>query len=196
MKTYEETKTTTKPRLEISYDEMAESPREWSNLGYFITVDSNYHSPDRHDFFEEVVRDTGQEAESLEEHIKMIKKAINELGEEKVIAIYPVNKYEHSGVSYSLGTAFGFDYSNNGFYIVTDKSQKEIGTVKKDFEKVIRQEIETYNQYANGQVYCFSFFDEDGAFENGCSGFYDINDIKDHLPDEWKDEDLDEYIIN
>lgn len=62
MKTYKET--IEKPRLVIKYDEYSESPREWSNLGYFITVDRNYNSPDKHEILRNIVEKTGEEASS------------------------------------------------------------------------------------------------------------------------------------
>ena len=192
MKTY--TTTTEKPRLVISYDMYETSPRSDSNLGYFITVDQKYHSPDDHDTMESIVRETGQVATSLEEHIKMIKKEIEDQVQEKVIAIYPVVKYEHGGVVYRLGTQHGFDYSNNGFYIITDKTQKELGTPKKLFEQVIKGELETYTSWVNGEVYQFMLYDEQGNIIDSCGGIYDIEHIKEYLSDEWKDEKLQEYI--
>ena len=192
MKTYN--KTIEAKRLEITHDENAESPREWDNLGYMITVDSRYNSPDSNELIESIVRDTGSEAESLEEHVMMIKEAIEEDSNEKVLAIYPVTKYEHGGIVYSLGEKHGFDYSNNGFYIVTDKTAEVLGTKRKDFVKVIEQEIETYNSWVNGEMYCFTLYDSKGDFEDSCCGFYNIEDIREHLPEEWKDEDLSEYI--
>ena len=138
--------------------------------------------------------ESGEEAESQAEHIKLIKAMTAEIIKEKVIAIYPITKYEHSGVSYSLGTAHGFDYSNNGFYIITEKTAKEIGIKAKDFEKVIREELEWYNSWANGECYKFTLYDSKGEIEDSCCGFYSVEDIKDYLPKEWKKEDLSDYI--
>jgi len=150
MKTYK--KTIEKTCLEIQYDEDCESPREWSNLGYFITVDSRYNSPDKNKELEDIIKETGEEATSQENHMEMIKTDYEwENSENKVIAIYPISKYEHSGISYSLGTAHGFDYSNNGFYIITTETQKEMGTKKKDFERVI---IIKYREWVNNEDMC------------------------------------------
>ena len=164
MKTYKQTIESN--RLVIEYDDNAESPREWSNLGYFITVDSNYISPDNIQWLYDIVKETGEEAGSQEEHIEFIKKRINEISDEKVVAIYPITKYEHSGISYSLGNRFGFDYSNNGFYIITDKTAKEIGVKKKNFEKITSQEIEAYTQWLNGEIYRFTLYDDNGEVED------------------------------
>lgn len=195
MKTIEKTTTQTINQLKITYDEHGESPREWSNLGYFITCDNNYRSPDNVQYLQDIIRETGQEATSQEDHMDLIKKSYVSLGYEgKIIAIYPIVKYEHSGVVYSLGTKHGFDYSNNGFYIITDKQQGEYKTPKKDFETIIKQELEVYNKYANGEVYAYALFDDAGEIVDSCGGFYDIEDIRENLPEEWKDETLSDYI--
>ena len=194
MKTYK--KTIEKTCLDIQYDEGCESPRSWSNLGYFITVDSRHNSPDKHEQLEQFVKDTGEEATSQEEHIRMIKEDYEwENSEEKIIAIYPIVKYEHGGVAYSLGTSHGFDYSNNGFYIVTTESQKETGVLEKDFEKCIKQELKSYNQYVNGEMLMFILYDKNGEVVDSCGGFYDIEDMREYLPKEWNKEDLSEYLI-
>jgi len=196
MKTYIKTTTTTiEPRLKIEYDTDSESPREWTNLGYFITQDRNYYSPDKNEELQRWIKSTGEEATSQAEHIDCIKDWFKMNTTEKVLAIYPVNKYEHSGVVYSLGSAFGFDYSNNGFYIITDKTQKEVGTKKKDWERVIKDELATYNKYANGEVYRFELYAKNGELKDSCGGFYEVEDIKECLPKEWKNVDLTEYVV-
>ena len=191
MKTYE--RTIKAPLLEIRHDENGVSPRNDDNLGYFISVDRSYYSPDDHDTLVSIVKETGGEARNQEEHIRMIKKEVEDQVQEKVLAIYPITKYEHGGVNYSLGRTSGFDYSANGFYIVTDKTAEVTGVSKENFEKVIKEELNIYNKYANGEVYCYTLFDEDGEVQDSCGGFYDIEDIKEQLPKEWEDVDLEEY---
>ena len=195
MKIYTKTRTTEEPRLVIEYDGDSESPREWSNLGYFITVDRDYHSPDKNETLERIVKDTGDEAGSCEKHMKLIKKAYEEETDEKVYAIYPICKYEHSAVSYSLGTKHGFDYSNNGFYIITEQGLKEIGVRKnkKAIEKFITNELDVYTKWCNGEVYQFTLYDDQGEIEDSCGGFYDIESIREYLPKEWDKEDLNDY---
>lgn len=195
MKTIE--KTIRVPQLVIKYDTGTDSPREWSNLGYFLTIENNYESPDVITQLLDIVQESSEQVSSTAEHMEHITKLINnsDFGE-KVLAIYPINRYEHGGVVYSLGEKHGFDYSNCGFYIVTDKTAKELGIKAKDYEKVIKQELEVYNSYANGSVYRFYLYDQDGELEDSCGGFYELDDIKDHLPDEWKDENLNEYFEN
>jgi hypothetical protein len=194
MKTYTKTAITTEPLLVIEHDEDSTSPREWSNLGYFITVDSRYDSPDKSVVLENIVKSTGMGATSQADHIAMIIEEIENTTEENVLAIYPIVKYEHGGVVYRLGSASGFDYSNNGFYIITDKTQKEVGVKKKDFEKVIKEELEVFNKWCNGDIYRFTLYKDNGELEDSCSGFYSVEEIRDSLPKEWKKEDLSVYV--
>lgn len=195
MKTFKEV--VEKSRLEIYHDQDGESPREWSNLGKFITIDSRCSSPDKDETLISIVKETGQYATSQENHIELITEEIEDLGD-KVLYITPICKYEHSGISYSIGTKHGFDYSNNGFYIVTENTLKQEGfeplSSDKEYEERISSEIETYNQWANGDVYGFTLYDESGENEDSCGGFYSIEDIKEHLPEEFQDEDLEEYL--
>ncbi len=194
MKTYQET--INRPRLLIQHAEYTQSPREWSNLGYFLTKDSRYNSPDGTDNpLYEIMLEAEQDANNAEEHMSLMKKMAKKQGI-TIIAIFPVVKYEHGMVNYKLGIIHGWDYSNNGFYIITKESQEELGISKKDFIKTIEQELEVYNQYANGQVYEFILYNEKGEQEDACTGFYEIDEIKDHLPDEWQNEKMSEYCID
>ena len=195
MKTY--TKTIEGLRLVIRHDEDAESPREWENLGHFITCESRYNSPDDNEDLKSLIQNLGDEAESVKDHVKKIKEEMPHNGYGKVLYIYPVYKYEHGGVAYHRGTAHGFDYSNCGFYIVTDKTiPGYLKEAQSDaIEYVIDSELETYTKWVNGEVYEFTLYDEDGNVENSCGGFYDVEDIREYLPDEWKDEDLTQYMV-
>lgn len=200
MKTYTKTIEETKPRLVIKYDNDTESPREWSNLGYFITCDSRHSSPDRHEDYEGIIRATGDIANSVESHMAWIKKEIKANCGDKVLAIYPVTKYEHGGIVYRLGTMHGFDCSNNGFYIVTDKSLKASGYTTKNikergYEAIIKAEIDVYNKWVNGNVYWFELFDENGDSLDSCGGYYSLEDIRHDLPAEWKNDDLSDYLV-
>lgn len=200
MKTYKQT--IERPCLVIEYDQDPLTPRDFDgNLGYFITVDRDYRSPDNNETIQQIVKDTGDLVSSQQDHIKRIKKEIKSQLDEKVIYIWPVVKYEHTSINYSLGTKHGFDYSNNGFYIVTDKTLEKIYNrentpTKKQLEKQIQAEINLYNKYVNGDIYQFALYDENGDFEDSCCGFYDIEDIREYLPEEYKNENLKDYFIN
>lgn len=194
-KTYK--KTNIENRLKISCDLDAENPRKsvYSNLGYFITVDREYNSPDDNPILQKIIEETGDYAKNQKEHIYLIKKEFEKKTNEKILEIYPVCKFEHSCIYYKLGTFKGFDYSNNGFYIVTEKTNEEIGAKKEDFEEIIIQELKNYNNWINGEFYKFILLDENGEFEDCCGGFEDLESIRQCLPEIYKNDDLTQYII-
>lgn len=195
MKTYKKTIVQELPQLQIFHDEYAESPRTFQdNLGYFITCEKRHNSPDDNEDMKSMIQNLGDESSSLEEHMAKIKEEFPINFNEKVIAIYPVNRFEHGNVNYTLGVKKGFDYSNSGFYIVTDKTQKVLGTPKKLFEKVIKQELEEYTAWCNGEVYRYELYDNQGNLLDSQGTFYSLEDIKWNLPKTWSDEDLSDYI--
>ena len=192
MKTF--TKEVQELRLQIRHDDMAESPRLYDDvLGYFVTKERNRFSPDMGMEAEDIVVSTGEEANSQQEHMDMIKAAIEKTGE-KVQAIYPIVKYEHGGVKYMLSARQGFDYSNCGFYIVTDKTNV-MDEPKAEFEKIIQAELDLFNAWVNGEIYRFTLFNEDGEETDSCGGFVNIEDIRAHLPKDWSSEKLEDYIV-
>lgn len=191
-KTY--TTTIEKPRLEVWYDQHCESPRSDTNLGYFITCEQRYMSPDRNEDMEFIVRETSEMASNQEEHIKLIAERFADDLDEQVLWIYPICRYEHSAVKYYRGTGKGFDSSNCGFYIITAESLKEYGEHSKPIEALIDGELEAYTAYANGEVYGFTEYNDKGEMIESVGGFYELDDMKDYLGKEWKDENLYDYI--
>lgn len=192
MKTYK--KTIEVKMLEIWNDDFCESPRTDTNSGYFITVDSSYSSPDKNETLERIIKQTAEEADNREDHRNKIIERIQEETGEKVIALYDIYKHQHSNIVYRRGLSRGFDYSNNGFYIVTDETQKATGIKKEDLEKSIDQELEMYSAWVNGEVYQYCLYDEQGNEIDRCSGFYSLDDIKSELPEDWQDEDMQDYL--
>lgn len=190
-----------KPRLEIYIDNFARNPREdRTNLGYFYTADNKTISPDGTDSeIYNIMVKTGDEADNAGRHMELMKSRIEQETGEKVLAIYPVYKHEHGNTVYRRGTAHGFDDSNNGFYIVTDKSAEETGADPKDFENWIDQELEVYTNWANGEVYGVRLFDEDGEEFDGQGELYSLEDVRAGFPPDfaeaYKDDDLTQYIV-
>lgn len=187
MKTYK--KEIESPRLVIRYDAEAESPREWDNLGEWVQISRNYESPDKR--FVDIVKETSEEAENATDHVRRIKERIEEEGE-KVLFIFPVSMYDHSGVAYHLGEWNGWDYSCNGFYIVLENEEtKEMSEEK--VKESIKGEISVYNDWAIGSVYMYQLFDENGKSDEWKGGFYSLEEIKEDLPQEWENEDMEDY---
>lgn len=182
------------PRLVIEYDTDGMSPRDCDNLGYFVTVERNYLSPDNDEQLKSIIESTQYDVNNADEHAEAIQKEFEEATGEKVLLIVPVYRYEHGAVMYKRGTNSGWDSSNCGFYIVTQKSADVLGTPPELFEKVIDGELEEYTKYANGEMYAFTLYDEHGEHEDSCAGFYELEDIREHLPEEFKNEDLQDYL--
>ena len=61
-------------------------------------------------------------------------------------------------------------------------------------KEVIKQELETYNQWCSGEIYQFILYDKQGEFIDSCCGFYSIEEIRQYLPKEWDKVDLEEYL--
>lgn len=195
MKTFK--KTIEEPRLKVFYDGDYENPRnENDNLGYFITCEKRRESPDGNEDIKSLIQNLASESNSTDEHIEKIKAEFPSNFSEEVIAIYPVNRFEHGNVVYSRGKASGFDYSNCGFYIITNKTLERYGRHAKPDEALIDGELEEYTAWVNGEIYGFTLYDEQGEVVDGCTGFYDLEAIQMELPKEWAGEDMRDYLTN
>ncbi len=198
MLTYTKVEARTYPRLEIAYDLLAESPRRLNeNLGYFITAEGKYESPDENDVLIDIVKQAS-DATCVEEHMENIKSLLKDINE-TVLYITPIVRYEHGDITYSRGVKNGFDYSNCGFYIITDKTCEDFDTIKKEIDVYIDIVLKAYNTYANGEIYTFNLYDEDGELYETASDIYSLEEIINNMSEEdaleWKDEDLTDYLI-
>jgi len=190
-------KCTDEPKLEVYYDAYPSSPREDSTLGVLV-LDRHSIDPDNRPDITRIVHDTQYKAKNFEDHEKLIAEAIDMLIGDKVIEVFQVCKCEHGSVKYSLGSCGGWDCGNSALYVVLESTLKELGLEKISVEQMeysITGELEAFTQWANGEIYGFTLYDDNGNIVDNMSGFYDTHDIKEYLPDEWKHEDLDEYII-
>lgn len=165
-----ETETYKEHEIEIKYDESPESPREWDNL-----CEIHYHSDSY------TLGDTNWRND-IEGYEAMLKEAKRNRD-----IIIPMYVYIHSGVALSLSSFHGklaqghaeFDSGRAGTVIIRRKAILENWggkiVTKKLREKAYRVaegEIETFTQYASGEVYGY-VIDED---EDSCWGFYSVKD--------------------
>lgn len=206
MKTYD--KVTTFPRLVIQYDQDSETPRADDNVGLLFTIENRSKSPDGTDHpLYDVMVETGNEAKDTNDHMERMRARASELFQASapkdgnshdedlhIIEIYPVYKYEHGNVVYRRGVAGGFDYSNCGFYVVTAQRQAGTTWTAESTAEAVDAELATYTQWCNGEIYGFTLYDEQGEEIDACWGFYDLEAIRDNLPEDWKDEDLTKYL--
>lgn len=159
-------------KVAVQYDMNPDSPREWDNLG---TIYSNHrwYDPDGHSI-EEV----------MDEYENKLSKDF--LAENIYLPVYG---YEHSGMSISTGRGYPFnDRWDSGLFgiiaVSKDKIRKEYGcgrVSKKLREKVLdilRAEVETLNQYFNGEVYSYAVEDRNGDIVESCCGYYSYKDCE------------------
>ena len=148
-----------------------ESPREWDNLGkLFIKTRSVYNT------------------ECTEEDVK------------KAPVRLQVYKYEHSGIALSTSNASypfndPWDSCLAGYIIAKREdilkefnAKRLTAKLKDKVVEILKNEIEIYSQYIDGEVYGFKVFsgiddgvpdeeiEEVGTEEDSCWGFYSVQD--------------------
>lgn len=91
--------------------------------------------------------------------------------------VLPLGLIDHSGISMYVGGGAhpmdpgGWDSGIVGFIFDTAKTREQIGTPVDSIEKVLRQEVELYDQYLTGQVYSYTVEDEEENTVDSCGGF-------------------------
>lgn len=156
--------------INIYYDTIPESPREWDNLGTFYTA-HRYYRPEKefneHFDFDEVCDERpGDLRESF------LKKYI-------ALNLY---LYDHSGLAVSSGP-FACRWDSGWFGIVAvsiEKVKKEYGwkvltaARRRKIEGYLQGEIDTYDNYLRGEVYGYRITpadDKDNVLES-CWGYF------------------------
>lgn len=155
--------------LKIIYDECAESPREWDNLGTMVCFHRRYNLGDKHNF-----------------------SSPDEIPEARITL--PLYLYDHSGITMSTSPfSCPWDSGQVGVIYLTDEKIKAEGLGDRTDEELIKYlvgEVETYDQYLRGDVYgyvvtkdntcehcehteeeeidsCWGFFGTEAAIEEG-----------------------------
>ena len=170
--------------VQVENDDWAENPREWSNLWNILTWTSRYDSIDSNQYrdLEEFLLDNLTEKQlrnlykgnpSAKEFFERIQKRFYDLG----YLVEPISKYEHSGVSYSVGVSQGWDVGVVGLAMVNiDDVKKEYEAtvlskgLKEKIHAILDSELDTYNSWANGYVYTVSLLDFDGNVVDSLGG--------------------------
>lgn len=153
--------------INVRCDNIAESPREWDNLGTITAWHRNYNlSDERHNY----------DVETFVEEVVNDKNTIS----------LPLYIYEHGGIALSTAPfSCRWDSGQVGWiHVSKDKIRKEYGVTritKKVLErvlKVLESEVDTYGKYVNGEVYGFEILDADGEYIDSCWGFIGDSDDK------------------
>lgn len=181
--------------IEIVADDVAESPREWDNVGKMVCQHRRYHLGDEqyennyanswkewfaYHVLENYVLDLDlriygtfgyfEEEEEIEKVWRWI---------EKNMIVMPLFLYDHSGITISTSKTCRWDSGQIGFmYITKEDAVKEFGN--KNFTKAVEEEaiaymeaeLETYDNYLRGDVYGYRILDKEGDVIDSCFGFY------------------------
>ncbi len=148
--------------IKVYQDDMAESPREWDNLGTMVCFHSRYDLGDKH--------------ELTVENTKSLVKGRD------TIAL-PLYLYDHSGITMNTtGFHCPWDSGQVGWILV--KRER----VRKEFEKkriskklldkvieILRSEVGIYDSYIKGNVFGYEIVEEtggDGDSVDSCWGYF------------------------
>jgi len=168
-------------KITIEQDQDVENPRtDYDHLGKMVCFHRRYNLGDKHEYSADDYSGWGQ-----------IEKAIVE--NEDVALIVPVYLYDHSSLRMKIGSFRGlaqhaeWDSGQVGFAYVTkaalrkELNVKRIGKKEREYaERVLKSEVEVYDQFLSGDVYCYSVHtvDADGDEDedvDSCCGMYGYN---------------------
>jgi len=105
----------------------------------------------------------------------------------------PVYKYEHSGVAFNTtGFHCRWDSGQIGYIYITREDARNIWGLKRLSPQkrqwaldILKGEVESYSQWANGELYGFTIEDEEKGIDDSCGGFYGNdwanNGVLDHI---------------
>jgi hypothetical protein len=170
--------------LTIEYDNSAESPREWDNLGTMICFSRRSNLGDEHSY-----NDPSHFLESLAGDLSMMDTdKLEDLTDEKLMEvieryaiILPVYKYEHSGICLNTtGYSCRWDSGQVGWIYITKKHVRQEYSAKRVTKKIrekaenaLRGEVEIYSQYVEGSVFGYILEDKETGEEiDSCWGFF------------------------
>ena len=172
--------------IKIKQDEYAASPRENDNIGTMVCSHRRYKLGDI------------QDMESEE---------FNRIGNSPDYICLPIYMYEHSGIA--ISTKPFNDYFDSGLlgmiYVELERAKKEWGKAFsiQTVEEGLNAEVEDYNQYLTGDVWCYSVYDKnpeenkDTIPLDSCCGFYGedycIEEAK-RVVDYYADDKLNQFI--
>lgn len=151
--------------IEIYPDFNIPDPRkEWDNAATIVCFHRRYNLGDEHNF---------RDIDDVRTFIKS----------EKGILVRPVYMYDHSGISLSCNNSYPFndlwDAGQVGIAYMTANDIRKTYLVKRitkqtrqKARELIGAEVNTYNQFLNGEVFYYSINDKDGEIVDSCGGFY------------------------
>lgn len=157
--------------IKIFQDESPESPREWDNLGKMLCFHRKCELGDKKE---------GDFKDSA---------FVKSLASQKGVISLPIFMMDHSGLTLSTDPKVfqaidsqSWDWGMLGFILVEpEKIRNEYSckritkTIREKVLTCLQGEVETYNQFLQGDVYGFLIEDENGNHLDSCWGFYGLD---------------------
>jgi hypothetical protein len=155
--------------LKIEQDTNPMNPRtDWDNLGTMVCFHKRYELGDKTDYRTE-------DYDSWDE----LKEGI--ITNEGEVVILPLYLYDHSGITISTSPFdCRWDSGQVGFIFVSKHKIKKEGIDETKVEEYLKGEIETYDKYLTGEVYCYEVYEietcdkghEHKTLVESCGGYF------------------------
>ena len=105
---------------------------------------------------------------------------VREYAKENKCRLYPLYLYDHSGITIRLSPfSCPWDSGQVGWVMLEPEDLKKEYSVKRlskkhweDAERIIRHEVETFDDYLTRNVYGYKMFDPEGEECDSCWGFF------------------------
>ena len=188
-----------KVQAELVYDQDATNPREGSNLGTILIAPKLSHWVTSQD---DVIDMSIPRGDNPFKHWENLRREQLKLKKSEIAIAYPITKYEHGGISLSLGYKSGWDYGVVGFIYITKEQVRKCFGVTRITQSIIAQaesclqsELDMLTAWLNGE--CYGWYikeyaladdglegEEVGILES-CGGYFEqeqaLGDMKDAL---------------
>lgn len=159
----------------IDYDQDAESPREWDNLGTMICWHRNYILGDRKRG-EKMPFDSPSDFQEWADS-----------KDSDVALCLPLYLYDHSGITMSCSPfSCPWDSGQVGYIYITREKIRHEYSCKRISKKLLERvrgylvsEVGTYDLFLTGQVYGYTVTDANGENVDSCWGFLGMDTVKD-----------------
>ena len=163
-------------RCKVYYDETPPNPREdWDNLCKIVVPDRCRYLSSEYDL--------GLEWDDRDADLEILESP-------EVYDYRPIYVYDHSAVSFSLGSFCDpWDSGQIGYIVaLREDVENEWGKEKADTDEVkklvvqnMEGEVEALDQYSRGEVYWYEIVDENDDQVDSCGGYFGdagLEDIK------------------
>lgn len=149
-------------------DTLQENPlRDWDTFGHYVCFHGRYELGTKEPF-----RDPDELA-------KFLKK-------EKPPVLKKLYLYDHSGITIASGDSnpfscpwdsgmIGFMYATREEILKTFTQKRLTEGVKQKALKLLESQLQVYDSYLRGDVYCFEVLDKDNEVVDSCGGYYDYD---------------------